>query len=401
MKFNSLFSEYSHSCGIDDDLPDAGYETRKYCHANSNWLSPGEFIFDNVFWALIAMIWYRSILFRSLDGRTMNTSLFVLWAVVLASVTIGILVQMKDHRNSRNVVCNVVLGYGLYTALSYIHIRPVLIQMAAITVSVLIIVLFIVLSVLKWKRKWIFWLDPISKGLAVQKIIVSGLAIVIAVIGAPRVVGFLKPFFPSAQKAVEENYTEQTIDENLETLAVLGGKAWEALPAEEKLTVLQKVADIERSYLGLPHRLYVGAGDMGELSGYYNDSTHEIMIDRDHLLNDPSWDLVNTVCHEAYHAYEHRLVDALYHIDCEYEGLKVFRDVDQYAKEFAQYKNGEEDLESYYSQRCESDARKYARDAEWNYRLKIEDYLQPEEEDYYFQMPSLEDLLPEETAAPD
>lgn len=95
-----------------------------------------------------------------------------------------------------------------------------------------------------------------------------------------------------------------------------------------------------------------------------------------------------------YHAYQHRLVDLWNHADQGSKDLKIFRRVISYEEDFQNYVDSGEDFYSYYIQRCESDARDYADDAEWDYYRKIRDYLAPKEaQDNSFTMPSLDELF--------
>ena len=87
---------------------------------------------------------------------------------------------------------------------------------------------------------------------------------------------------------------------------------WEKLSAQERLDVLQAVANIEQRYLGLPNELNVGVANLdADILGYYTDKTHEIIVSADSLLYDSPWEVLDTICHEAYHSYQYRLVEAL------------------------------------------------------------------------------------------
>lgn len=357
-----------------------------------------EFIFDNIFWMLIAMVWYRSILFRNLEHQSLSISKLVLWGLVLASTSLGIILEIKHYRKSRNVFFNVVIGYGIYTSIAYIHIRPALINTVLLCIALAVSGFFIVLQVIR-RYNVKLCRHPISIKyhsivLAIQKMVGIGFALIITFTGSARILGstLVKA---TVSPANDQNIEEQTIANNIETLAVLYDESWSTLSAREKLGILQTVANIEQRYLGLPHELNVGVEDKeGDIAGTYNDETHEILISTNCLLYDSQWELVNTVCHEAYHAYQHRLVDLWNHADQGSKDLKIFRRVISYEEEFQNYVDSGEDFYSYYIQRCESDARDYADDAEWDYYRKIRDYLAPEEtQDNSFTMPSLDELF--------
>lgn len=366
----------------------------------------GEFIFNNIFWMLIAMVWYRGLLFRCLEHQTLSTSKLILWGLVLASTFLGIILEIKHHRKSLNVFFNVVIGYGIYTAITYAHIRPDLIKAVLIGIFLAVSVFFILLYMIRWHNFRVYRrsisLKYRSMVVTAQKVAGIGFAIIITVTGSARIFDstLLKATVPPAN---EQNIEEQTIENNMETLVALYDGSWSALTAREKLNVLQTVANIEQRYLGLPHELNVEVEDQdGNTAGTYNDETHEILISTKCLLYDSPWELVNTICHEAYHAYQHRLVDLWNHADEDSRGLKIFRRVRSYAEEFQNYVGTEDDFYTYYIQRCESDARDYADDAERDYYWKIRDYWGPEEEqDNSFTVPSLEKLFGTSTAEQD
>ena len=78
----------------------------------------------------------------------------------------------------------------------------------------------------------------------------------------------------------------------------------------DRIDVLQTVADIEAAYWGLPHKLTVITSRTAEhILGHYIDQTHTITIDTNHLQQGNSSDILETLTHEAYHAYEYRLAD--------------------------------------------------------------------------------------------
>lgn len=176
--------------------------------------------------------------------------------------------------------------------------------------------------------------------------------------------------------ATQTNLSEQSLANNIEIIALLQDDTWCSLSAQERLNVLQTVANVEQRYLGLSNELNVGAANLREgVMGYYSDNTHEIVIDIDSLLNDSSWEVLDTVCHEAYHSYQHRMVDAFNDADENSKSLKIFHKASYYANEFNNYISGDEDFCGYYYQDCESDARDYAEDAVYDYYWRINEYL--------------------------
>ena len=168
----------------------------------------------------------------------------------------------------------------------------------------------------------------------------------------------------------------QTISKNIDTVLLLQEEAWEDLTTQEKLDVLQTVANIESHYLGLPNELNVGAANLGEYTlACYNDRTHTISIDLYHLENDSVYDVLNSCCHEAYHSYQHRLIEAYNAAGEQMKRLQIYKSAVKYREEFCNYSDGNYDFCSYYYQDGEMDARDYAEDAVDDYYRRIEAYL--------------------------
>ena len=95
----------------------------------------------------------------------------------------------------------------------------------------------------------------------------------------------------------------------------------------------------------------------------------------DHFDSDPADEILDSLCHEAYHAYQHCLCEAYDSVDAEFRDLRAFEGILEYKAEFADYTHGDDDFYAYYFQRCEADARSYAEDAVYDYYRKIGNYL--------------------------
>lgn len=204
------------------------------------------------------------------------------------------------------------------------------------------------------------------------------MTVMILVLGVSSLLGILC-FSPSAEPAKRSNSEVVTIANNIEVVSQLEEEKWSTLSTAEKLDTLQTVANIEVYYLGLPHELNVIAEPLSENTlACYNDRTHVITINIDHLESDSAHDILDSICHEARHSYQHRLCDVFDSVSDEQKELLVFYNVQMYKQEFSSYVDGKDDATGYYFQWCESDARSYAREAVIDYYSKIETYLEKE-----------------------
>lgn len=145
-------------------------------------------------------------------------------------------------------------------------------------------------------------------------------------------------------------------EENRETFMQLA--LWDTLNDEAKQCVLQRIADIEATYLGTP-RVIVTISELPiQTVACYCDYDHRITVNSLHL-----GDMEKTVIgvlHESRHVWQHRVCEV--RLSEEQQNLLLFRDIVQMRCEITNYIHGSDDLTGYYFQLIESDSRAYAED---------------------------------------
>jgi len=205
---------------------------------------------------------------------------------------------------------------------------------------------------------------------------ITSMCLMIVVISIAMSTLFGVSLTKSKVKAVGNNNLETwTIANNIEYISIFFDGSWQKCSQERKTTAIQIVANIECRYLGLPHELNVITTCLPENTlGSYDDKTHTIQINIGHFEDSEPIEILNTICHEAYHAYQNRLVDAYDDIDEQYKNMLFFYNVEQYKEEFESYSDGDDFIE-YYIQTCEITARAYASDAVQEYEERISEYL--------------------------
>lgn len=343
-----------------------------------NTMGKIEFILWHIIWAFISMIWYRSILFRCIENTSLKDSrIFLCFLIVLFS-SIGIFMERKRRRNGNNVLVNLIFAYGIYTILTYYKIRTKII-FGILGICCILIVLSTVLIMThkvknKWQYKKIIYRRLNRSFTNSQVIIAIGLFIINFVFGF-KIYTTGAILQSSITPTTQVDNDDQTVENNIDTVLLLQEEIWKDLTIQERLDVLQTIANIEANYLGIPNELNVKTADLDDILGCYLDTTHEITIDTNTLLNESSWDVLYVLCHEAYHSYEHRLVDIYYQADDPAKQLRIFRTAILYANEFNNYENGKKDYYAYSNQRCEEDANDYAEASVEDYRDRIDKYI--------------------------
>lgn len=345
-------------------------------------MSLGAYLFDCLFYMAISMIWYKNLLFRCLPGKTCTESKTVLWVMIGLSISMCAFVLNRRMRTGWAVATALVVPFGLYTVVTYINTVGNWMPIVLASAVALAVIYSMFLMTRKFKNRK-------NKGkvikrrlhrccVASQSIVAIALLVVMGTIGTQGIFG--DNILNSSISATTNNQNApQTIGNNIDTILLLQEEEWVNLTTQEKLDTLQTVANIESHYLGLPNELNVGAANLGEYTlACYNDRTHTISIDLNHLENDSVYDVLDSCCHEAYHSYQHRLVDAYNAADENSKGLRIYRPAAQYEQEFNNYVDGDYDFCSYYYQDCEEDARDYAEDAVCDYYDRIFEYLMNE-----------------------
>lgn len=184
---------------------------------------------------------------------------------------------------------------------------------------------------------------------------------------------------------------DNSLSANIATVAKIdpdGG--WESLPLEEKIEVLETIIRIECRYLGMQDSApalelaYLEEG----LLGQYDSEKDVVTLSYNYVVDSEAggYSVVQVLCHELYHRYQHYQVNLLQAIrgnddTAKYANLLVLDTAGIYEDEFGSYIFPDDDSAiSYYmysSQRLERDAEKYSNASVADYYEQICSYLKP------------------------
>lgn len=345
---------------------------------NKNTKGKIEYILTNIFWTGIAMIWYTNYLFRYIPGCTLVVSEIVMWGLLIVFNIFGIILTYNNRRNGLSILVNIITPIEIYTLICFFKDLKVF---AAISVSLSLSLtfgyFFLILSqkIHNKKRKKQIIRRRIKFGLLGSRTIVACCMLLFIIpLGMNTIFGKTMAFKNTAAD-VPNSENECSIANNIDIVSNLIQEKWSTLNINEKANTLQTVSNIECWYLGLPHELNLKIDTLQKSTiAQYNDKTHTITVNVLFLDSSDAQEMLNSICHEAFHAYQHRLCDAYYSVDPKYKTLIAFCDVPSYEKEFENYIDGKSDFFGYFSQNCESQARKYASESVIDYYEKIEFY---------------------------
>lgn len=346
---------------------------------NRNTLWKTEYLVETLFWGLLSMFLFRKLLFRCLPHYTLSASKAVLWGIFIVLIIVGVAITYRHRRNNVSLCINVLTPYEIYFIATYKGDMPIYtIVVLGVALFLSVAYLFLVISprIKNKSRKGTILKRRIKVGLlGARTIIVACLALLIVPVGINAIFGN-SVFIKRVSAVSPERAEEYTISNNIEIVAKFEESKWNSLSSKDKIDALQVIANIEMRYLGLPHELNVIAKKLEEsIVASYNDDEHIIMVNIDYLEGSSAEEMLDSLCHEAYHAYQHSLVEVYDDIDYEYKNLLTFSNVSIYKQEFSDYVDGDDNVLGYYYQSCERTARVYAREAVIEYYDRINDYL--------------------------
>lgn len=232
----------------------------------------------------------------------------------------------------------VFLPFGLYTVLAYAKTFRTRILLILVPTAVLAMGLTAVM----------FWGRRLSRRHFQARVsrwkylmVCTAVSASVCLIGSVGWHAFLEgELFPAAVKAQASAVDEaqaQTIASNISEVLKLQPEVWQDLTTAQRIDTMQTICNIEVYYLGLPCAVTVSGANLPENTlGSYDDSSRAISISIEHLENDPVEEVLDTLLHEIYHCYEHRLAEVYTSADPELQRLRLFRDAADYVNEVAQ-----------------------------------------------------------------
>ena len=293
-----------------------------------NSMTKGAYVFENVFWSILAVFWYKRVLFTNIFDYDDDTSKWILYFTVGVFVIIGILLTYKHRRNNVNVFINVISPFVVFSAFAYmVYLKPFII--------VLLIIAVISSLVYVGMTKWYSYSESCRKQkhfsvtrfsiLGSRTIVTSCLMLLVSYLVLSTVTG-VQLFRPGSEKAKNDvpSFAEY-YESNADTFDKFEQHTWVTLSANEKLDVLQVLCNAEKAKLGVKDPIYIKSKAFrSNLLGEFIPAENTILINAKHLEEDSSYSIVTTVTHECYHSYERSLVKLYNSADDDQKKLMAF-----------------------------------------------------------------------------
>ena len=310
-----------------------------------NTMDSIEYIQNYAFAGEMCLLAYYYTVFVSLQGCTAPQSLLILEVALLGGLVVDLLPVFRIPKCGWSILTTMFFLLGGYTFVTYYRNNPVLYLGVLAAAAVMAI-------------GYAVWRFPRKSSMGVKA--VAAVAGIFFILCSAAI-----KYIPQAENVLYNTvYTDaDALDAHIEELQNLKPENYAALTVDEKIQLLQVVADIEGRYLGLDTRIRIGCSDLKEdVLGYYKDSTKEIQIDTEYLDSEPR-EVICLLCHEMYHAAQQQYARIYDKLSQDEKKSYFLTEAAEYAEELKHYKNGEEggayEYFAYYSQTLEREARAY------------------------------------------
>lgn len=289
-----------------------------------NNMTRKEYIKEHIIWSLLVFLWFRNLLFRCIPHFTYTESLlgFVILSVIVMAICIAL--TWNRNRNYQNLIENIILCWGVFVCITYMNLyrtRIVYVVIATAVISLLLSILVLFKRIRRRDKRNLIIKHRVENVAILWKrnSAIASLVIMLPVATSSLLYGTV---LNSKAEVVKVYGDEHSLKANIEVISDIEPSRWETLSIESKLLVAEKIINCQARYYGLSHEILVGTDDLptGTLA-YYRDSTHQVVIDLEHLKNAYSYEVLETLIHEVHHAYQHDQVDLYLNLDKEDRNL--------------------------------------------------------------------------------
>ncbi len=162
---------------------------------------------------------------------------------------------------------------------------------------------------------------------------------------------------------VDAPYTD-----HLDLFPYLRENTWPGLSLDERITVLQRLVDLETEVFGIPTVPIVATVLDYNTLGDYSHTLGLMRINAEVLADYEIYQVLDVICHEVFHSYQHYIIDNT-DWDSPLVDTPFYASARRWKANIEDYKDaGRDGQEAYYDQSLERDARRYA-ELETNYLL--------------------------------
>jgi energy-converting hydrogenase Eha subunit C len=269
-------------------------------------------------------------------------SVWLLASSFLVLTYLGIIATIDRRRNSESIFINILLSTGLVCAIMAQSYYPIPVAAAFVLCAVLVV--FYSVKVMTHKLpagggsldiiiRRMGKVVHMSRHLAATAVILC-IALLFSVLIFGAGASYAPNIMPDHLVVPTDNSLIKT---NYVSIRKINEPFWSGLSDREKLDVLQSVANVEATYLGLPGAISIKSGALPlKTAGEYCHKARTIEISRD-FLQSSARDCLILVLKFSYLSYQHSLSEAYGAMDEQFRDLRLFGHIDVFYSEFSEY----------------------------------------------------------------
>lgn len=306
----------------------------------------------------VTIILYRYLLFRTPAFLTHILAWRISLVILGGSVAAGFLITCGNRRTWLELAVSFLFGYGLVTGVLYYDVfqkRIFFCAIAGVVLSVVFCIVYAIAAPTYGNKEETSTVEMIAHSFRFGMAIASAFFLCMVFYR-----GLLVGSLLDAKMYAVSTETE-TVTQDLDLTE------WADLEPQERLDMLGIVAGIESNHLGIQETVSIEAADLSEnVVGSYRRRERVIRLNIRYLEDCQVEELINTVCHEMYHAYQWEQLENEEGLEKSWEDVLVNTPV-RWSE--AEYIRGEDDFTGYYNQRIETEAREYAKKRVRQYQI--------------------------------
>ena len=312
-------------------------------------------ILSGMFIAVAGVLFFAT-LYKYVYAVTSTYNINMLMGCLVIFTTTGVLLTKSNDRYYINIFINLILGTGTYTLLMFMYSRQFCIIGFGTFLLIILVTLIHSIAVAVVNRHRVSARRIVKASMLgnrkLSAFILAGLLIFSPIY-------ILSGRVSTEPETAVESAMSETQDLN-RLVAAMNDTTWNEKSMKERADAVQTLVCVICGELGVEDYPAVKVEKMNENTyALYREAKNEITVNTK-VLNGKPEDIIETVSHETYHKYQHKIVALYNSMDSEAKKLVLFDKAREYYSELGNYVSGEKDFEKYKNQALESDAREFA-----------------------------------------
>lgn len=312
-------------------------------------------ILSGMFIAVAGVLFFAT-LYKYVYAVTSTYNINMLMGCLVIFTTTGVLLTKSNDRYYINIFINLILGTGTYTLLMFMYSRQFCIIGFGTFLLIILVTLIHSIAVAVVNRHKVSARRIVKASMLgnrkLSAFILAGLLLFSPIY-------ILSGRISTEPEAAGESAMSETQDLNRLAVA-MNDTTWNERSMKERADAVQTLVCVICGELGVEDYPAVKVEKMNENTyALYRETKNEITVNTK-VLNGKPEDIIETVSHETYHKYQHKIVALYNSMDSEEKKLVLFDKAREYYSELGNYVSGEKGFEKYKNQALESDAREFA-----------------------------------------